>query len=306
MNGRLIIEYIEFQCNIGVTAQERGTRQPIGVDLELDYPSDRLILAASTDRIENAIDYSTIVQRIVQIGSQGEYHLVERLAERLLHAIFLEFPVIGATIWVRKLMPPLPSVGRSVGIRLSQQRTASRAEGAPADLLVQHAASLPKGRALDVAAGRGRNSLYLAALGFSVDAVDRDEAALQELRRTAGERGLSGITIRPMDLEDPQHPVTFPRAHYDVIAVFYYLYRPLFPSLAEALAPGSVLLYETFLIDNHERYGHPRRREFCLQHNELLGLARGLRVVSYEEGERANGHNQPSVWTARLIARKEG
>jgi 2-polyprenyl-3-methyl-5-hydroxy-6-metoxy-1,4-benzoquinol methylase len=155
---------------------------------------------------------------------------------------------------------------------------------------------------LDVAAGRGRNALYLASHGFTVEAIDWDEQALATLREMAVERDLSNVTVRIKDLEaDP----TLPKEHYDSVIIFFYLQRDLFPALISALKPNGILMYETFLIDNHVRRLHPRRREFCLAHNELLRLVGGLRVLFYEEGEHEDARGAEPAVTARLIARKE-
>jgi hypothetical protein len=94
----------------------------------------------------------------------------------------------------------------------------------------------------------------------------------------------------------------FPVNAYDAIVVCFYLHRPLFPWLVEALKPQGVLLYETFTIDNYVRYRHPRRWEFCLAQNELLRLTSSLRVLSYDEGEHDGGPGIGSVFTAQLVA----
>ena len=149
----------------------------------------------------------------------------------------------------------------------------------------------------------------MAGLGFSIDAIDRDEQALRELAEHAKERGLTQLRVRPLDLES--EPVVTSALNsaqyndrYDGILVFFYLYRPLFPTIIRALKPGGVLVYETFLIDNHYHYQHPRRKEFCLEHNELLQLTRGLRVLHYEEGQHEEAKDSDMPFTARLVAQK--
>ncbi len=168
---------------------------------------------------------------------------------------------------------------------------------------------LPQGRALDVAAGRGRHALFLARQGLTVEALDRDEQALSELGRTADAEGLKNLTTRTIDLEPAGlPPPDLGTAQYDVITVFFYLYRPLFPMLIQALRPGGLLVYETFLVDNHLRYGHPRRREFCLEPNELLHLTAPLRICRYDEDERVydshSGQPTERLFTAQLLAEK--
>jgi SAM-dependent methyltransferase len=175
----------------------------------------------------------------------------------------------------------------------------------PAQFLVAHVTELPKGHVLDVAAGYGRNTLYLAEQGFSVHAVDRDHEVLQALQRTARERHLSHITTEVMDLEASPRPENlFPVETYDVVMVFFYLFRPLLPVLVRTLKPGGLLMYETFLLENHLRYYHPRRKIFCLESGELLTLTSPLSILHYDEGARRNEEKQTEVFTARLLARK--
>jgi SAM-dependent methyltransferase len=168
---------------------------------------------------------------------------------------------------------------------------------------------LKKGTILDVAAGRGRNALFLASLGFSIDAIDRDERALGELADHAKERGLTELRVHLLDLESETVAESVLDSEqyndrYDGVIVFFYLYRPLFPVIIRALKPGGVLVYETFLIDNHFHYQHPRRKEFCLEHNELLRLTQGLRVLHYEEGRHEEAKDSDMPFTARLVAQK--
>jgi SAM-dependent methyltransferase len=132
------------------------------------------------------------------------------------------------------------------------------------------------GRVLDLACGSGRHARYLAQLGLQVEAVDRDADALGRLA------AVTGVTTRVADLENGPWP--FSGRQFDAIIVVNYLHRPLFPHLLAALAPGGVLIYETFALGN-ARYGRPGNPDFLLKPGELLELARGrLRVVAYEDG----------------------
>ncbi len=304
MADHLMIERLEFQGHCGVTAAERRALQPIAIDLELEYAPGVFPLAASTSDIANAVDYAAVAARVLEVGRKQPYVLLETLGEAVTTMLFHEFPVIRARLWIRKVIPPVDGVQGSVGVKLDRARPATLLEHAPAQFLKDSLAMLPRGRALDVACGRGRSTLHLASQGFTVDAVDRDEQALAELASNAARHGLTSVTIRSMDLEDPARPPDIPAARYEVILGFCYLHRPLFPVLLQALKPGGVLIYETFLVDNHLRYQHPRRREFCLEHNELLGLARGLRILHYDEGEHHDSHGTEPVFTARLLAQK--
>src|SRR5688572_28557287 len=119
--------------------------------------------------------------------------------------------------------------------------------------LLQHAERLPRHglngtapRALDVACGTGRHPLWLAAAGFDVVALDRDTAAIAELQSEASARGLS-IDAKVDDLE--RDGVSLGVDHFDLIVVFRYLHRPLFPALRTAMRRNGLLVYETFTVD---------------------------------------------------------
>lgn len=130
------------------------------------------------------------------------------------------------------------------------------------------------GRVLDVACGGGRHALYLAGLGYQVDAVDRQPPAMPE-------EACRGIRWWRHDLEAAPWP--FEPAGYQGVVVTNYLHRPLFPHLLAALAPGGVLIYETFAV-GQERFGRPRNPAHLLLSGELLEWARGsLRVLAFED-----------------------
>lgn len=133
----------------------------------------------------------------------------------------------------------------------------------------------PGARVLDVAAGGGRHARYFAARGHPVDAVDRDAEAMAMLG------AVPGITALCADIENGPWP--YAGTSFSGIVVVNYLYRPLFPRLLDALAPGGALIYETF-ADGNEKYGRPANPDFLLRSGELLELVRGrLKVVAYED-----------------------
>ena len=138
----------------------------------------------------------------------------------------------------------------------------------------------PGGRVLDLAAGGGRHTRYFKDLGYQITALDRDVSRLQDL---AGR----GVEVMAADLEDGS-PWPLGARAFDGIVVTNYLHRPLFPHLASALAPGGVLIYETFGIGN-ERFGKPSNPNFLLRPGELLefAAAHGLQVLAYACGEVA-------------------
>jgi len=138
----------------------------------------------------------------------------------------------------------------------------------------------PGMRVLDVAAGRGRHALLLAAAGFAVTAVDRDAVLMARLDRLARAIG-HPVTTRVLDLE--AGPVDLGAGAFDLVLVTHYLHRPLMPALVAALAPGGMLVYETFTTAQAAR-GKPTNPAYLLQPGELPTLVAPLAVVRSREG----------------------
>jgi SAM-dependent methyltransferase len=145
----------------------------------------------------------------------------------------------------------------------------------------------PGGTVLDVACGGGRHVRWLTDQGFALTGIDRKEEAVAPLR------DLAEIVVA--DIEGGPWPL--PGRRFDAVVVTNYLWRPLFPDLRAALAPGGVLLYETF-AHGQQLIGKPRRPEFLLQTGELLQLSAGLRVVAFEDGFDA----KPARYVQRIAA----
>jgi SAM-dependent methyltransferase len=136
----------------------------------------------------------------------------------------------------------------------------------------------PGSRVLDLAAGSGRHTRLLrdSGFGFDIVAADRDTAAL------AAFVGDPSCTIRALDLEDGAAWAL--GQDFGGIVVTNYLHRPLFPALVAALAPGGILIYETFASGN-ERFGKPSNPDFLLRPGELLeAFATTLTIVAFEQG----------------------
>jgi rhodanese-related sulfurtransferase len=136
-------------------------------------------------------------------------------------------------------------------------------------------------RALDVACGRGRHALLLAAAGFAVTALDRDPEAVGDLQATA-ERLQLEVRAEVRDLETGERDLG--DGDYDVVLVTNYLHRPLMPALVGAVGPEGLLIYETFTDGQAER-GHPTNPAFLLKAGELPGLVAPLTVLRQREGE---------------------
>jgi len=124
-----------------------------------------------------------------------------------------------------------------------------------------------------VASGSGRHARFLAQLGYSVTAVDREP------------QSIPGVRFIQADLEDGS-PWPLPGERFQGIVVTNYLHRPLFPVLEGALAPGGVLIYETFMLGN-ERFGKPSNPAHLLRPGELWDAFAGLHVIAFEQGRVA-------------------
>lgn len=129
------------------------------------------------------------------------------------------------------------------------------------------------GAVLDLAAGGGRHTRLFLERDHSVTAVDR----------SLDPQALTGAECVVADLEDGS-PWPLGGRRFAGIVVTNYLWRPLFPDILAALAPGGVLIYETFAHGNAV-HGSPRNPDFLLKRGELLDHCRDLAVVAYEDGD---------------------
>jgi len=150
---------------------------------------------------------------------------------------------------------------------------------APSEWLAENRDLLVCGRALDVACGDGRNSRYLAELGFAVEAIDISDVAIDALRRAADERGLA-VAAHTVDLE----AAPLPAGPFELVVNLNYLQRELFPGLAAAVCPGGLLVFETFAQAHVEELPNQMDPRFLLARNELLHAFPGLLVRRYREG----------------------
>ncbi len=159
------------------------------------------------------------------------------------------------------------------------------------------AAGATRGPAADLAAGSGREAVFLALQGWEVEAWDQAPEALE--RATALARR-NGVAIRAVVANLERHDLALPVARYRMLVVFRFLHRPLLPAIERALAPGGWLVYETYRR-GQERFGRPKSPRFLFEPGELAAAFPGLTVVRYEEPEPKAG---PIV--ARLLARRPG
>jgi SAM-dependent methyltransferase len=166
----------------------------------------------------------------------------------------------------------------------------------PSQLLQRYRHAIPPGPVLDIAAGDGRNALYLARHGFSVAAVD---IAFGGLRRIAAAARREGLRVQLIQADLDSFPL--PRRRYAAVVNIRYLQRPLFEPIKEALLPGGLVIFETFLID--QRFiGHPTSPDHLLQHGELAAHFAGFEILCSEEGRFAT--ESGDAFLGRLVARR--
>ncbi|MDR7523488.1 MAG: class I SAM-dependent methyltransferase [Armatimonadota bacterium] len=169
-------------------------------------------------------------------------------------------------------------------------------DGPPSSLLRRWLSRLPRGRALDVATGFGRNAIFLARAGYRVDAIDIAPTCLREAARRARR---AGVRVRWIEADLDVYPL--PRARYDVVVNAFFLKRRLFPALQAAVKPGGVLIVETHLesSDPDDGSGTSRHR---LRRGELCRRFRGWEIMELEEGRFREGGR--SWLLGRIVARR--
>jgi tellurite methyltransferase len=155
------------------------------------------------------------------------------------------------------------------------------------------------GPVVDLACGRGRNALAIAASGIPVLGVDRSAGLLRELCGAARERGLPVRAVRA-DLESAPAPPLAER-RCGALVVCRYLHRPLSSALEALLAPGGWLLYETFTIHQRDLGYGPENPAFLLKPDELPSLFPGLEIALHWEG--VSDEPRPAA-VARIAAQK--
>jgi tellurite methyltransferase len=175
-------------------------------------------------------------------------------------------------------------------------RQADRPSAFLALIFEQYGSILSPGRALDIACGQGRNAIFLADRGWSVEAMDLSPVALGETKKKSEEKNLS-ILVTQVDLDHAD----LPEAAYDLILNCNFLQRSLVPKIKRALKTGGWVVFETYLIDQ-QAVGHPKNPAYLLQHNELLELFRDFHVLAYQEGKFTEAGE--AAYRARLLARK--
>ncbi len=180
--------------------------------------------------------------------------------------------------------------------RYSDQEKIAR----PAEVVLSNSHLLPSnGTALDLACGLGGNAVHLAALGLDVVAWDLSPVAIQRLQQLANEKNLPNLKAEVRDVE--HNPPS--GNQFDVIIVSYFLERSLITSLINALKPGGLIYYQTFIRDAVSAEG-PKNSSFRLADQELLRLFNKLKIRFYREEGRLGDLSRGTRDVAMLVAEK--
>lgn len=154
---------------------------------------------------------------------------------------------------------------------------------------------VPEGPTADIAAGAGRDAVWLALQGFKVEAWDHDAKALARGEALAARHG---VALRSVVCDLEYGAEALPESRFALVTCFRFLHRALLPRLASALVPGGMLIYETYRI-GQERFGRPKNRRYLLESGELAAAFAALEILFSEEPNPVEG-----PITSRLVARR--
>ena len=212
---------------------------------------------------------------------------------------------LHATAILAQMMPPVDeaaSVGEQWDQRYGMERYIYGTE--PVEFLREQIDRLPKGSALCLAAGEGRNAVYLAGQGYEVTAMDASPVGLEKAVALAEQRGVTIST----EVGDLQGGYDMGVEQYDLITNFYYHDPSMIPDIMRALKPGGMFILQNFSIDQLDtnQFG-PRNPDFLAKPNELLEHFAGYRMLHYEDTvvELDEGMHQGPGAVVRLIVVNE-
>ncbi|MDB5889249.1 MAG: methyltransferase type 11 [Polaromonas sp.] len=157
----------------------------------------------------------------------------------------------------------------------------------------------PGATVLDVACGHGRHARWFYERNHALALVDRSQAAIDFIAAAIPSRATQTVETVVADIENGPWP--FENRQFGGVIVTNYLWRPLMPTLLASVAPGGLLIYETFAQGN-ETVGKPSRPDFLLRSGELLALCRSLHVVGYEDGFEDAPDGQSPRFVQRITA----
>lgn len=170
--------------------------------------------------------------------------------------------------------------------------------GPPSPLVTSYHHLAPGRRVLDIAAGDGRNALYLAEKGFLVFAVEIADKAIDRLHR------LDNPLIVPIQADMDNFPLRY--MTYDLIINCRFLDRRIFPYIQEGLSEDGLLIFESALENQQPGITQPENRDFLLRaNNELLHCFLSLHIHLYQETIQNDYPNKSKISLASLVAQKK-
>jgi tellurite methyltransferase len=174
-----------------------------------------------------------------------------------------------------------------------RHRRGELANAPPEPVVVNAAAAMPVGRALDLACGLGRHTVFLDDLGWDVTAVDYSAIALEKLREQA-----SSVRTVQADLERGEFVID--PGGYDLIVDCCFLHRPLFPAIREGVRVGG--RFAGVLPVRDPAATKPMNAAFLVQPGELLSYFEEWHVEHWREARA--GDDPSRQLRAELVARK--
>ena len=169
----------------------------------------------------------------------------------------------------------------------------------PSPVLRAYLPDIPDGRALDLATGTGRNAVFLASEGYTVDAVDQSRAGLRITRENAADRGVAD-RIHPIQADIPRFE--FPTDRYDLVTISFYRAVDRFPDIKEALAEDGYLFVEHHLRSTESTPSGPSSDRYRFGANELLNACLDLTVLHYDATTEERPEDKRRA-SARILAR---
>ena len=116
----ILINGLEFYAFHGASDEEQTVGHRYLVDAELSVDTR---LAGQTDELGDTVSYSRVAKRLMQIGTEQQYRLLEALAAQMTEVIFAEFSMVDAVkLRVQKMCPPMNAIVASVGVEIFRER----------------------------------------------------------------------------------------------------------------------------------------------------------------------------------------
>lgn len=115
----ILIEGITFHAYHGASDEEQAVGHRYSVDVVLEYD---IRAAAQSDDLAQTVNYSAVAKRVLAIGTENQFRLIETLAERIAADILQRFPVSAVEVTVRKLLPPMKVAAQATGVRIRRTR----------------------------------------------------------------------------------------------------------------------------------------------------------------------------------------